>query len=106
MRRDERDSKQVKVGDLIDFWRVEVIEPDRRLRLLAEMKLPGRAWLEFEVTPDGKYSIITQTASFGPRGLPGFLYWYCLYPVHWIIFSGALRRIAAAAQAIASSHEH
>ena len=98
------------VGDTLDFWRVEVFEPDRRLRLAAEMKLPGRAWLEFEVEPvvrsskaveDGVLAarcFLRQTAIFDPVGLSGLVYWYALYPIHKAIFAGMLRRIAAIAR--------
>lgn len=87
----------LRVGDTIDFWRVEKFEPNRLLRLVAEMKLPGRAWLEFEVTGDDSVSTIRQTAIFDPVGLIGRLYWYALYPLHQLIFGGMLRRIAATA---------
>lgn len=96
MRRGRRDPDAVRVGDVVDFWRVEAFEPDRRLRLLAEMKLPGRAWLEFEVEGNGSSSRIRQTAIFDPVGLPGLLYWYLLYPFHRLVFAGMLRGIAAA----------
>jgi uncharacterized protein YbjT (DUF2867 family) len=96
LRRGRRDPEELTVGDTLDFWRVEAFEPDRRLRLQAEMKLPGRAWLEFEVVGDSPRSIIRQTAVFDPRGLSGLVYWYALYPIHRWIFSGMLRRIAAA----------
>ncbi|MEO7648857.1 MAG: DUF2867 domain-containing protein [Bryobacteraceae bacterium] len=82
---------------LIDFWRVEVYAPGRRLRLAAELKVPGRAWLEFEVVPAGDGAFIHQTAVFEPAGLPGLLYWYVWYvllPVHALIFGGLLRAIA------------
>jgi len=82
------------VGDTLDFWRVEAIEPDRRLRLSAEMKMPGRAWLEFEVSEDARGVIIRQTAIFDPLGLVGRLYWYALYPMHELVFGGMLRAIA------------
>lgn len=97
-----RDPNQVQTGDALDFWRVEAVEPDRRLRLAAEMKLPGRAWLEFEVVPQGPKSLIKQTAIFAPRGLAGLLYWYGLYPVHRIIFAGLLRRIVRLAETAAA----
>jgi len=74
---------------------VEVIDPDRRLRLAAEMKLPGRAWLEFEVIGDATGSLIRQTASFDPKGLLGRAYWYCVFPLHLFIFGGMLQGIAA-----------
>ena len=94
LRRGRRDPGRVRPGDALDFWRVEEYEEDRRMRLIAEMRLPGRAWLEFEVTPHGAGSEISQTAIFDPRGLPGQLYWYGLYPVHALIFAGMLRKIA------------
>jgi hypothetical protein len=86
----------VKVGDQIDFWRVAAFEPDRKLTLEAEMKVPGRAWLDFEVEPNGTGSIIRQTAIFDPVGLSGLLYWGLLFPLHQIIFNRMLRNIAAA----------
>lgn len=99
LRRGRRDAIDLRPGDALDFWRVETIEPDRRLRLKAEMKLPGRAWLEFEVTPDGSGARITQTAVFDPTGLGGILYWYALLPVHNVMFRGMLERIARQAEA-------
>jgi hypothetical protein len=86
----------IRVGDTIDFWRVEKFEPHHLLRLVAEMKLPGRAWLEFEVTGNDHISTIRQTAIFDPVGLFGRLYWYALYPFHQLIFGSMLRRIVAA----------
>lgn len=98
VRRGRRDPEVLRVGDALDFWRVEVYEPPRRLRLLAEMKVPGRAWLEFEVAGDERQSTIRQTAIFDPVGLFGIIYWYALYPLHQFIFAGMLRNIARAAQ--------
>lgn len=98
LRRGRRDPEQVYVGDVLDFWRVEVFDPPRRLRLRAEMKLPGRAWLEFEVTGDERGSVIRQTAEFDPLGLPGLMYWYGVYPLHQWVFAGMLRGIARAAE--------
>ena len=97
VRRGRSGADVLRVGDTIDFWRVEKFEPNHLLRLVAEMKLPGRAWLEFEVTGDDSASTIRQTAIFDPVGLFGRLYWYALYPFHQLIFGGMLRRIAAAA---------
>jgi len=94
MRRGRRHPEELAVGDTVDFWRVEAYEPDRRLRLVAEMKLPGRAWLEFEVKPDGDGALIQQTAVFDPVGLLGLLYWYGIYPLHARVFAGMLRGIA------------
>ena len=95
MRRGRRDPNVLAVGDTLDFWRVEAYEPGRRLRLAAEMKVPGRAWLEFDVVPavDGG-AVVHQTAVFEPVGLSGLLYWYVLSPVHAVIFGGLLRAIA------------
>jgi uncharacterized protein YbjT (DUF2867 family) len=93
MRRGRRSMDSLQVGDTVDFWRVEAFEPDRRLRLAAEMKLPGRAWLEFEIEGDPSGSRIRQTAIFDPVGLLGRLYWCSLYPLHRLIFAGMLRRI-------------
>ena len=98
MRRSRRDPEALFPGDPLDFWRVEAVEDDRLLRLRAEMKVPGRAWLQFEVSGDGDGSVIRQTALFEPRGLAGLAYWYALYPIHNLIFAGMLRGIAAAAE--------
>lgn len=92
-RRGRPHSEMLKPGDHVDFWRVEGFEPDHLLRLFAEMKLPGRAWLQFEVDRDELGTLIRQTAIFDPVGLAGLLYWYSLYPVHSLIFSGMLRGI-------------
>jgi len=99
MRRGRRDPESLLPGDTLDCWRVETVEPDRRLRLFAEMKVPGRAWLELEVRPAGNGSEIRQTAIFDPVGLFGLLYWYGIYPLHQLIFAGMLRRLAEAAAA-------
>jgi hypothetical protein len=96
-RRGRRSPASLRVGDTVDFWRVEALEPNRRLRLIAEMRLPGRAWLEFEVTGDDRSTTIRQSAVFDPVGLAGRAYWYALYPLHHLVFGGMLRGIAAAA---------
>ncbi|MEP7273937.1 MAG: SDR family oxidoreductase [Acidobacteriota bacterium] len=98
MRRGRLDPERPRIGGTIDFWRVEGFETDRMLRLSAEMKLPGRAWLEFEVTDEGTFSTVRQTAIFDPVGLFGLLYWYALYPLHHLIFAGMLRGIVLAAE--------
>lgn len=101
-RRGRRDPDEVRIGDALDFWRVEAVEPGRLLRLRAEMKVPGRAWLQFEAEPaGGGASRLTQTAYFAPRGLWGFVYWYVLYPAHGLIFSGMIRAVARRAEALA-----
>ena len=95
LRRGRRDAQQLRVGDALDFWRVEAVEPDRLLRLRAEMKVPGRAWLQFEVRPESETrSRLVQRAFFVPKGLVGLAYWYLLYPIHAVIFSGLIRAIA------------
>ncbi len=99
LRRGRRDPIHLRVGDAVDFWRVEEIEQPKLLRLRAEMIIPGNAWLQYEsgLTPDGDV-LLLQTAIFIPRGLAGFLYWYVLYPIHGLIFSGLIRRIRYQAQ--------
>ena len=103
MRRGRRNTQTLAVGDALDFWRVEAFDPDHRLSLVAEMKVPGRAWLQFEVEPispqpNSQGSNIRQTAIFDPAGLSGLVYWYALYPIHRWIFAGMLRAIAARAK--------
>ena len=97
MRRGRRHPVELRPGDPLDFWRVEAWEENRLLRLCAEMKVPGRAWLQFEVERVGERSRITQTAVFDPLGLGGLVYWYGLYPIHWLIFRRMLRGVAARA---------
>ena len=100
LRRGRRNPQEVRLGDAVDFWRAEAVEPDRLLRLRAEMKVPGRAWLEFRVEPvDAGTSRLSQTAFFAPRGLSGLLYWYLLYPIHAVIFSGMAWTLARRAEA-------
>jgi uncharacterized protein YbjT (DUF2867 family) len=95
MRRGRRDPENVRIGDALDFWRVEEVEYNSLLRLRAEMKVPGKAWLQFSVTQHLKdKSLLTQTAFFAPKGLAGWVYWYALYPIHSLIFSGMIRRIS------------
>jgi uncharacterized protein YbjT (DUF2867 family) len=102
LRRGRRHPDDIRVGEALDFWRVEAIETDRLIRLRAEMKVPGKAWLEFQSIPqsDGK-TLLMQTAYFAPRGLAGFLYWYLFYPIHSFIFSGLIRKVAERAQKLA-----
>jgi uncharacterized protein YbjT (DUF2867 family) len=95
LRRGRRDPELLCVGDTVDFWRVGEIGPGQRLRLIAEMKLPGRAWLEFEVTGGPTGSVIRQTATFDPVGLLGRFYWYTVFPLHQFVFKGMLHGIAA-----------
>jgi hypothetical protein len=97
MRRGRRDPESLMPGDTLDFWRVEAWEPGRLLRLAAEMRLPGRAWLQFEVTPEDGGSLIRQTAIFDPVGVWGLLYWYALWGIHKMVFAGMLRNIVRVA---------
>jgi uncharacterized protein YbjT (DUF2867 family) len=97
MRRGRPDPETPLLGSTLDFWRVQIYEPGRRLRLFAEMKAPGRAWLDFRAEPDGASTVIRQIAQFEPRGLKGLLYWYLLWPIHEVMFQGMLKRIASAA---------
>lgn len=97
MRLGRRDANRLRVGDALDFWRVEEIVPGRLLRLRGELRVPGRAWLEYEVIPEGAGSRLIQTAYFEPKGLPGLAYWYLLYPVHVAIFRGMLRALSGRA---------
>jgi uncharacterized protein YbjT (DUF2867 family) len=100
MRRGRRDPDELRVGDSLDFWRVELVEPGKLIRLRAEMKVPGRAWLEFESRPGANgQTLLVQTALFEPKGLLGLLYWYVLYPIHSLIFSGLIGKIAGEALA-------
>jgi uncharacterized protein YbjT (DUF2867 family) len=101
MRRGRPHPQKLKPGDALDFWRVEAVEPPSLLRLRAEMKLPGRAWLQFEVEPERGHAgvpgaWITQTAIFDPVGLLGPLYWYAVWPLHQWVFAGMLHKIARA----------
>jgi lipocalin len=102
MNRGRRDADACAVGDTIDGWTVEAFEPDRRLRLSANLKLPGHGWLEFAVTPldTGQRSMIRQTATFDPRGWMGRAYWYAILPVHALIFRGLLRQVARRARPV------
>lgn len=94
MRLGRRDPERLRVGDALDFWRVEEVRRPELLRLRAEMRLPGRAWLQYEVIPEGAASRLIQTAFFEPKGLPGLSYWYGLYPVHSVIFRRMVRNLA------------
>lgn len=97
-RRGRRDEGSLRAGDVVDWWRVEQIIPDRLLRLQGEMNIPGRHWLQFEITPDGDGSLLRQTAIFDPVGLRGLAYWYLLYPIHAFVFARMLSRIARIAE--------
>ncbi|MDX1663098.1 MAG: SDR family oxidoreductase [Candidatus Promineifilaceae bacterium] len=104
MRRGRRHPHSVRAGDAVDFWRVEAVEPDRLVRLRAEMKLPGRGWLQFQSKEreDGQTELV-QTAYFAPKGLLGLLYWYGIYPLHGLIFSRMIATVAEQAEQQAQS---
>lgn len=98
MRLGRRDPEHLRVGDAVDFWRVEELRPGELLRLRAEMRVPGRAWLQYETVETPTGCRLVQTAFFEPRGLSGRLYWYLLLPVHLAIFRGSVRELARRAQ--------
>jgi len=105
MRRGRRDPENLSVGDAVDFWRVDAYQENRLLRLTGEMKLPGRAWLQFEVESANGGTTLTQTAIFDPVGLPGLLYWYVQWPVHSLIFGSMLKGIARASKSSSASRK-
>ena len=99
LRRGRRDQTRLRVGDALDWWRVEEIVPGSLLRLRAEMRVPGRAWLEMCASADGEgRSVYRQRAVFLPRGLAGHAYWASVVPFHGFIFSGMARNIARGAE--------
>ncbi|MFD6566723.1 SDR family oxidoreductase [Micromonospora profundi] len=99
LRRGRRDPHRLQVGEALDFWRVEEIIPGELLRLRAEMRLPGRAWLEMRVLPaEGGRSRYQQRAVFLPRGLAGHAYWGSVAPFHALVFGGMARNIARGAE--------
>lgn len=97
-RRGRRSQDDLRIGDAVDFWRVEAYEPGRILRLRAEMKLPGRAWLQFEVAPMGAGCTLQQTAFYEPHGSVGLLYWYAVLPFHGFIFKNMASRVVEIAE--------
>ncbi len=99
LRRGRRHPELLEEGDALDFWRVARVAPGRRLLLEAEMKMPGRAWLEFVAEPSPGGSRLSQTAYFRPRGLLGRLYWAMMWPAHRVIFGRMARKIARSAEA-------
>ncbi len=110
IRRGRRHPDEIRTGESLDFWRVEAVEPERLLRLRAEMKVPGKAWLEFQSEPSpnggepkGKQTLFTVTAYFEPYGLAGFLYWYAMWPFHTFLFDGLTRRLASRARVLAQT---
>ena len=98
LRRGRRNPFELLTGEAVDFWRVELASPPRLLRLRAEMKVPGKAWLQWEAVPEGSGTRLIQTAIFSPKGLLGALYGHALYPVHRVIFSALLDSLAERAE--------
>ncbi len=99
LRRGRRDPQRLLVGDAVDFWRVEAVEEKRLLRLRAEMRLPGLAWLELCIgSTDGGTTTFSHRALYAPRGLLGRLYWWSIYPFHGVVFGGLQRNLALAAE--------
>jgi uncharacterized protein YbjT (DUF2867 family) len=107
LRRGRRDHERVEFGETLDFWRIVGLERDRRLSLLAEMKLPGIATLNFEMVPgkSANSTALTMAARFRPRGIVGIAYWYCVLPLHNLVFGGMLRGIQRVAEGPASSSQ-
>ena len=104
IRRGRRHPDEIRAGESLDFWRVEAVEPNRLMRLRAEMKIPGKAWLQFESIPQEQgRTLLTETAYFAPRGFWGFLYWYAMWPFHAFLFDGLIHRIASRARLLARS---
>jgi uncharacterized protein YbjT (DUF2867 family) len=104
IRRGRRDPDHIRAGESLDFWRVEEVQKDQRLLLQAEMKVPGKAWLEFRSEPQDDKTLLTVTAYFDPRGFSGFLYWYAMWPFHAFLFNGLIRRLASRARVLSHSH--
>ena len=100
LRRGRRNPFELKQGDALDFWRVEKVINNKLLRLKAEMKVPGKAWLEYEIIELKNNCQLVQKAYFMPTGLFGLFYWYFLYPIHKIIFRGLIRTIKKEVEAI------
>ena len=102
LRRGRRDPDRLRVGEPLDFWRVTDLQQDRSLALHAEMRLPGEAWLEWTIDPDGEGSAVVQTARFRPRGLFGRAYWYGVLPFHSLVFPRLLHGIVQDAESLAA----
>lgn len=100
LKRGRRSRTELRVGEALDFWRVEDVVPDSHLLLRAEMKVPGTAWLMFEAIPVDGQTKLVQTAIFEPKGLFGLIYWYALFPIHSLLFGQMARRIGQGAEAL------
>jgi hypothetical protein len=104
LRRGRRHPDEIHIGESLDFWRVESVEKNKLMRLRAEMIVPGKAWLQFESAPQENKTLLTVTAYFAPYGVPGFLYWYAMWPFHKFIFDGLARQLASRARVLAHSY--
>ncbi len=104
LRRGRRHPDEIRAGDSLDFWRVEEVEKDRLLRLRAEMRVPGKAWLQFESIPQDNKTLLAVTAYFAPHGVLGNLYWYAMWPFHKFIFDGLTQEIALRAYSFAHAY--
>ncbi|MEO0587282.1 MAG: DUF2867 domain-containing protein, partial [Planctomycetota bacterium] len=102
-RRGRRHPTELLIGETLDFWRVEAVERPRLMRLRAEMKVPGRAWLQYEAIEEGGQTYLRQSALFDPLGLPGWLYWWSLYPIHLFIFTDMAKAVVRDAEAMSRS---
>jgi uncharacterized protein YbjT (DUF2867 family)/uncharacterized protein YndB with AHSA1/START domain len=100
--RGRQGTDRLQVGDVVDYYTVDALQPEEMLRLRADLKAPGLGWMEWRVDPHAEGGVtLTQIAYFAPKGLPGFLYWYLLSPIHRLVFAGLVRRIARKAEEIA-----
>lgn len=98
--RGRRDPYNLRVGETLDFWRVENLEEDKMMLLRAEMKVPGKAWLQYEIIPKGRQSQLVQTALYAPKGFFGMVYWYAMYPAHLFLFGSMARNVAKGAEVL------
>ncbi len=99
-RRGRRDPYALLEDDVLEWWRVERIESPRLLRLVAEMKMPGRGWLQYEISGEADCTLVRQTAIFEPKGVLGRLYWYAVLPFHEFVFKGTLQGIERECRAL------
>ncbi len=100
LRRGRRDQLNLRVGDALDFWRVEHLVEPKSIRLKAEMKLPGKAWLEYRLIPENGGTRVEQWAYFAPKGFMGWVYWVMLYPIHAVMFTGTISSLIRQAEAL------
>jgi hypothetical protein len=103
LRRGRRHPDEIRAGDSLDFWRVEEVENGRLLRLRAEMRVPGKAWLQFESVPQNNQTLLSVTAYFAPHGVLGNFYWFAMWPFHKFIFDGLINQVASRARVLAHS---